>query len=138
MQYTLIQLAVLCILICGCSRGEFDASKAGQLRFTHTTVPNGVPIRYEWAVPASEMQAILEHIAERNPQYDGVLVSGSQAATMSYAGEEIRVSWSRVKQAEPVVLLTIRGHHYMLEEPHVDEFYKLLEKHKQRSSQPEN
>jgi hypothetical protein len=128
-------LVVFCMLICGCNQRKFDASKAGTLHFTHSVVSNGNPVQYEWTIPASDMQSILEHITAPDPQYDDALVCGSLTATMSYKGKEIMVSWASVKIADPVILLTIQGNRYMLVEPYAGEFDRLLEKHKKEISQ---
>jgi hypothetical protein len=84
------------------------------------------------------MQSILGKLVVQDPKYDGVFVSGTQTASLSYAGETIRIRWSRVKMAKTVVLVAIRGNRYMLTEPHASEFYRLLSKHKKRISQPSN
>ena len=124
MKQTTNLLAVLSCVICGCSQDDFDASKAGDLRFAHTTISNGKPVQYEWVIPAEDIQSVLKYIVARDTKYDGVLVSGSQTASLSYAGEDVTVAWSRVKMAETVVLLTLRGNRYMLVEPHAGEFYR--------------
>jgi hypothetical protein len=138
MKHTISLLGILLGILCGCTSGDFDASKAGEIQFAHTTVSNGTPIGYEWIIPADEVQSILKHIVAHDPKYDAALVSGGQTASLSYAGGEIKVAWCRVKMADTVVLLTIRGSRYMLVEPHAGEFYEMLEKHKKRSSQPQD
>ena len=123
---------VFCVFVTGCTISEFDIDKIGELRFTHTAISNGSPIHYKWVVPSSELRPILEQLKPRDPKYKGVLVSGGQQASLTYGDKDIRVRWSRVKIAEPVVLFNIRGNHYMLENPYAGDFYKLLAAYKIR------
>ena len=129
-------LTIFCCFATGCSSTAFNTSKVGDMSLTSTTVSNGRSTQWEWLIPEEELKPILSQISPRDPKYNNVLVSGYQTASLSYEGKHIEMSWWRVKMAQTVILMTIQGEHYMLEEPHSGEFYKLLQKHKRRSSQP--
>lgn len=130
MKNTCIIFSILCYICTGCFNGDFDADKVEELHFAHNTESDGKLIHYEWVIPADKLQPILRQMKPRGTQYNGVLVSGRQAGTLYYDGDCRRITWSRVKMAKSVLLLSFKGNRYILEEPHASEFYALLEKYK--------
>jgi len=127
-------LVLLCGFLFGCAQKGFDASRAGELQFRHTTVENGTPVQYEWVIPADELTPVLEQMTPRDPKFKGALLSSHHTAELTYEGKPVRMTWSRVKQAEIVLLITIGNEEFMLREPQAGEFYRLLQTHKKRRS----